>query len=298
MYERAGRLTAENGGFRPGQISALARFGGGFVAAGTHSVALFDAETKKEVGKVSVDLASAKGGDLNGYVWAELASPVTLATGKKYFLASEEDGTDVLYEPKVWMQSMPGLLTGLAVPVSKPTAGGEWEYGPGGGGGGGKPIVQTDLHFVVSESTSECFDTVKGHVDLWDCVADGHNELYNYSASTGLIKTGPNDADKGGHCVSGKSMPRLGGMPTTITYTTCDEEDPLQKFEHTPTGHLQQRGGLKMCLTAGIKRENAGVTLVACAADNKAQQWRFTRAPPVGLTPGGKFIDAPPCIST
>ena len=60
----------------------------------------------------------------------------------------------------------------------------------------------------------------------------------------------------------------------------------------------EQRGGLKMCLTAGIKRENAGVTLVACAADNKAQQWRFTRAPPVGLTPSGKFIDAPPCIST
>ena len=78
----------------------------------------------------------------------------------------------MIYEPKVWMQSMPGLLAGLVVPVSKPASAAGWVYGGGGGGGG----AVGSLHFVVSESTDECFDTASTKsLDLWDCVADGHN---------------------------------------------------------------------------------------------------------------------------
>ena len=62
---------------------------------------------------------------------------------------------------------------------------GDWVVG--GGGGGGVPPAPADLHYIVSKSTKECWDT-RGPtaLDLWACVPDGHNELFNYSATTGL----------------------------------------------------------------------------------------------------------------
>lgn len=61
---------------------------------------------------------TGQGGDLNGYVWAKLNEPVTLAAGKEYFLVSSEGGADTYFDQKVWMQPHPGLLSGLVRPVS------------------------------------------------------------------------------------------------------------------------------------------------------------------------------------
>lgn len=66
-----------------------------------------------------------------------------------------------------------------------------------------------DMHYIVSDSTSECFDTRDiADLDTWECVSDGawfgqveysldlkytligHNELFNYSYETGLIVAG------------------------------------------------------------------------------------------------------------
>ena len=62
--------------------------------------------------------ATDHGGDLNGYVWAKLEEPVTLAAGREYFLVSSEGGADTFFDQKVWMQPHPGLLSGLVRPVS------------------------------------------------------------------------------------------------------------------------------------------------------------------------------------
>ena len=63
--------------------------------------------------------------------------------------------------------------------------------------------------------------------------------------------------------------------------TGCDASDGDQTFDHTAAGQLMQRtGSTKLCLTAGPKAENAGVTLAACAPGSKAQHWRFMKAPP------------------
>jgi hypothetical protein len=64
---------------------------------------------------------AGQAGDLNGYVWAKLKEPVTLAAGKEYFLVSSEGGADTYFDHKVWMQPHPGLLSGLVRPVSTKT---------------------------------------------------------------------------------------------------------------------------------------------------------------------------------
>jgi hypothetical protein len=168
-------------------VEALARFGAGFVASEEHTISIIDAATKKTLGSAQVDLTrgqasvapnSTHGGDLNGYVWAELEKPLTLAAGKTYYLVSSEGGADTYYDSKVWLQPHPGLLEGLVVPAFKDT-GGDWHVG--GAGASAAPIAAKDLHYIISKSTKECWDT-RSHtiLDLWDCVPDGHNELFNY----------------------------------------------------------------------------------------------------------------------
>ena len=47
--------------------------------------------SKATLGSATVVLGGvAKGGDLNGYVWAALSPPITLLAGKGYYLVSAE----------------------------------------------------------------------------------------------------------------------------------------------------------------------------------------------------------------
>ena len=256
-------------GEAPMVVEAVARFGSGFVAEEEHTVTIIEGATKKAVGSAKVALGgnatAGQGGDLNGYVWAALDEPLTLAAGKQYFLVSSEGGVDTYFDQKVWMQSHPGLLSGLVQPVSK-DAGGDWVVG-GGGSGGGVPLSPGDLHYIVSKSTRECWDTRgAAALDLWACVQDGHNELFNYSASTGLITTGPRDA-VGGKCIkaTGAAVAAAAAaaaaassgereedklFPPTSSIAACDASDKSQVFEHTSTGQLRLRSNPAVCMTA------------------------------------------------
>lgn len=217
---------------------------------------------------------SAQGGDLNGYVWANLEKPVTLLAGKDYFLVSSEGGTDTYFDQKVWMQPHPGLLSGLIRPVSTTTSSdslgpypcvpraqgtsvcqvskdGSGDWVVGGGGSGGVPLAPDDLHYILSKSTQECWDTRSTTaLDLWACVQDGHNELFNYSASTGLITTGPRDA-VGGKCVKAVAgTDEQTPFPPTSSIAECDASDDNQLFEHTADGQLRLRHDPSVCMTA------------------------------------------------
>ena len=240
-------------GASPLTVTALARFGAGFVAAQSHTVSILDAESKKSLASASVAVGGeGAGGDLNGYVWATLDSVVTLAAGKTYLLVSSE-GSDTFFSNKVWMQAQPGLLAGLVQPASK--VGGAWHLGPASTP---PPVPPADLHYIVSKSTQECWDTRGAEtLDLWACVQDGHNELFNYSAATGLITTGPRDAVSG-HCVVG-AAPSDAQLPPTSAIAACDAHNPHQVFDHTADGQLTLRSDKSMCLTAGPKANNAGV---------------------------------------
>ena len=151
------------------------------------------------------------------------------------------------------MQAQPGLLSGLVQPASK--VGGAWHLGPASTP---PPVPPADLHYIVSKSTQECWDTRGANtLDLWACVQDGHNELFNYSAATGLITTGPRDAVSG-HCVVG-AAPSDAQLPPTSAIAACDAHNPHQVFDHTADGQLTLRSDKSMCLTAGPKANNAGV---------------------------------------
>lgn len=268
-------------GATPLKVGALGRFAAGFVANGTHRLSVIDADTKAELGAASVALDTAHGGDLNGYAWAALPKPLTLQPGKSYFVVSEEDGKDVLYDSKVWMQAKPNLLEGLPTPIYKDQQG--WHASGKSGNVPVPPGALGHLHYIVSASTSECFDTrSQNSLDLWACVADGHNELFNYSWSTGRIITGPRDSDKGGHCVTARVVKPDAGdvddLPLTSSIAPCNDATPTyQKFEYD-----QAAATIKLrdwCMSAGIKGMNAGVTLRPCTGA-KNQQWHFTKAPP------------------
>jgi len=108
------------------EVTELARFGAGFVANASHTLSVVDAESKATLGSATVALGKGGGGDLNGYVWAPLASPLTLAAGKSYYLVSSEGSAgsaDVIYDGKAWMQAQTGLLSGLPTPVRKDATG-------------------------------------------------------------------------------------------------------------------------------------------------------------------------------
>eukprot|EP01048_Picozoa_sp_COSAG05_P005603 COSAG05_NODE_337_length_11164_cov_11.970357_4_plen_963_part_00 len=285
------------------EVTELARFGAGFVANASHTLSVVDGGSKATLGLATVALGKAGGGDLNGYVWAPLAAPLTLAAGKSYYLVSSEGAagsSDVIYDGKVWMQAQPGLLSGLPTPVYKDATG--WHVG---GGPAGKPVpIPHDLHYITSKSTSECFDTRGGSaLDLWACVSDGHNELFNYSFATGRITTGPGDADHGGHCVtarvvmppsvleSGSTASETAAMPVTSSIEPCTDATPTnQKFSYHPeNGTLTLRD---WCFTAGPKGMNAGVTVVPCTGAPN-QQWSFTKAPHIPPAPPAPPPPAP-----
>ena len=64
------------------------------------------------------------------------------------------------------MQAQPGLLSGLVQPASK--VGGAWHLGPASTP---PPVPPADLHYIVSKSTQECWDTRGADtLDLWACV--------------------------------------------------------------------------------------------------------------------------------
>ena len=125
------------------------------------------------------------------------------------------------------------------------------------------PLSPGDLHYIVSKSTRECWDTRGAALDLWACVQDGHNELFNYSASTGLITTGPRDA-VGGKCIkaTGAAVAAAAAaaassgereedkFPPTSSIAACDASDKSQVFEHTSTGQLRLRSNPAVCMTA------------------------------------------------
>ena len=287
------------------EVTELARFGAGFVANSSHMLSIVDANSKATLGTATVVLgkvpfAKQGGGDLNGYVWAPLAAPLTLAAGKSYYLVSSEGASgssDVIYDGKVWMQAQPGLLSGLPTPVYKDATG--WHVG---GGQGGQPVPMPrdrSFHYITSKSTSECFDTRGNALDLWACVGDGHNELFNYSSATGRITTGPGDADKGGHCVTARVvMPpspstaaETAVLPVTSSIEPCtDATQTYQKFSyHHENGTLTLRD---WCFTAGPKGMNAGVTVTPCTGAPN-QQWSFTKAPHIPPAPPAPPPPAP-----
>ena len=93
---------------------------------------------------------------------------------------------------------------------------------------------------------------------------DGHNELFNYSSTTGFMTTGPRDAGGAGQCVTASMGTPADGTappkPPTSTLGKCDAGNKMQHFKHVMTdGSLRLTSDASLCLSAGQKRMNAGV---------------------------------------
>ena len=268
-------------------VTALARFAvapTGAAASKSHNVVLMDATTLVTVASAVVDLAAANGGDLNGYAWTPLAKSTTLKAGTPYILASEEKlGGDSFYAGTVWVTTKPGLMSGLVTAWNSVTP---------------PPASSKAWHYIVSASTQECWDTPGStSIDTWDCVEDGHNEGFNYSATTGLITIGPQShvAAAVGQCFLGAIAKEeeehcVGKLcfldfPSTSAWAPCDAKNPLMVYTHGVDETLRLRGDSTSCLTSGPKGNNAGILLTKCASPpSRAQMWTFT--PNSGNTPG------------
>lgn len=259
----------------------LARFAVAPGAAGlstqTHVLSLLDFDTHNALGTATVDLSAAKGGDLNGYAWGALEKTVPLVAGRKYVVASSERaGGDSFYDGTVQLTSAHGAVTGLFSPWTNASS----------------PSPASSIaewHSVISAATKECWDTRGGNrINTYACVANGHNEGFNYSATTGLITVGPQSlhASERGFCfvaqrAAQSSSPLAPTSPApTSSDAKCDASDPMQVFTHDADGSLRLRSDSKSCLTSGPAGDNAGVTLAPCAAPIAAAQvWGFGSVP-------------------
>ena len=106
MQAIAGICRGANGDLRHAlKVTALGRFASAGNATQAHTLELIDAATHHQVAAVSVDLSTATG-DTNGYAWAALAKPVTLAAGRRLFLlSSETKNGDFFFSQETMVQS-------------------------------------------------------------------------------------------------------------------------------------------------------------------------------------------------
>ena len=261
-------------------VARLAVASTGSAASKSHKIVIMeedeDGKSLRTIGSAVVDLASANGGDLNGYAWADLASSVELSKGKSYVVASEEAvGGDSYYDGTVWVISGEGLLDGFSTPYSSNKSSLAWHQI--------SSAVNRDTH-------KQCWDTRGGgKVDTWDCVSDGHNEGFNFSATDGLITVGPQSLDKSavGKCFKGAkqtevlSSERGEAYPMTSSVAVCDPSDPLQVYTYGEDRTLRLRSDANTCLTiVGDVSENRGIVLKACeTSPGLDQQWWFDALP-------------------
>ena len=121
-------------GAAPLKVAGLGRFAAGLNAQRVHNLTIFDASSVNggepiAVASGSIDLAAARGGDVNGFAWTDAirsnadsdgggGGGVVLMPGKRYYIvSSEEDGGDTFYDVNVQVQPRVGLTVGLAAPV-------------------------------------------------------------------------------------------------------------------------------------------------------------------------------------
>eukprot|EP00656_Telonema_subtile_P023201 TRINITY_DN2455_c0_g4_i1.p1 TRINITY_DN2455_c0_g4~~TRINITY_DN2455_c0_g4_i1.p1 ORF type:complete len:1051 (-),score=162.84 TRINITY_DN2455_c0_g4_i1:218-3370(-) len=252
-------------GASPVVVDAVARFGAGFKASETHVIMIIEASSNTTVAQATVDLSNGTMADLFGWVWADLAHPLTLRNGTKYFLvSSERTGGDTVYDSKVIVQARSGLLIGYPTPTYHDRLG--WHHAD-----------DVRVHTVISKATHECWDTRDSStLDTWSCVTDGHNELFNYSAATGMIVTGTKDQGGGGTCVTARKA-TAAQLPATSLLSECDSANPLQQFTYESRDlSLRLRSDHTMCLSSGPVGLNAAVLLQSCSSPVSAsQQWQF-----------------------
>jgi hypothetical protein len=100
------------------RVAALGRFASGSNASNSHTLCIMHASSRVAIVNVTLNLAEAAP-DLNGYAWTHLTAPLELdAGGRYYLLSSEAEGRDSFFDGATMVQSSPGLLRGLANPVS------------------------------------------------------------------------------------------------------------------------------------------------------------------------------------
>lgn len=229
------------------------------------------------VASVTVNLAAANGGDLNGYAWATLRGPkIVLAAGQTYYLVSSEtQGGDLFYPAHVQVQSRPGLLAGFPQPASN--INGQWNPGN----------VEKNYSMVISRLTKRCLDRAGipdmpfTRIDTWDCVDDHHNEMFRLDLNSGLLYVRSNAVDHPDLCVSMGPCPLTMGSSSACE-VTCDSKQRNQTFSYRAAdGTLRLKSDVSSCITtAGTPAEDAPLTLTPCAAQpSAAQQWDFVAIP-------------------
>jgi len=263
----------------PLTITALGRFAAGFISKGKHTLSLYDAGTEDALIQVTIDLANAQGGDLNGYAWAPLSSPKKIDySGTFYLMSSETAGGDTFFDmPQV--QSIPNRLMGYPISMYHDTNG-HWYH---------DTINLSTLEkyvSIISQLSGKCLDragtagAVGTRIDTWDCVSDHHNELFSYDPSSGhiLVRSAPSTNPP--LCVTlGPCPAPESGWPPSICEAICVHDAYNQTFTYSEkdmTIRLQHDD--KICLqTTATPSRNAGVMPVPCnqPVPSKGQQWKF-----------------------
>ena len=106
---------------RAATVVALGRFSSGWNSSRSHTLELVDSATHAQLAVATVDLRTANA-DTNGYAWAKLPKPVSLAAGARLFLLSSEESDGDSFFDGVMMQS--AILRGFATPVWRSSEGG------------------------------------------------------------------------------------------------------------------------------------------------------------------------------
>jgi hypothetical protein len=129
-------------------------------------------------------------------------------------------------------------------------------------------------------------------VDLYACVADGHNERFFVDAPAQAIRIGPGDIDPGG----GTSLPGtcVASSPQHMTRSKCDGSDPLQRFVFdAATKTIEQAG---QCLTAGPKINDTWLRLQPCDNSSAAQHFVLKANPHAPFPPPPPPYDPKPHV--
>jgi len=258
-------------------VTALGRFAAGFVSKGKHTLSLYHARTKKTLAQVVIDLAKVQGGDLNGYAWATLSTPMKLeASGTYYLMSSETKGGDTFFDmPQV--QALPNVLIGYATSAFETN--GQWQHG--------SMDLDASLYqwaSVISQLSGKCLDRagnpgeVGTRIDTWDCVEDHHNELFSYIPSSGhiLVRSDPSTVPP--LCVTLGPCPATTKWPPSICEALCIDDSKNQTFIYSAKDMtIRLRQDKNTCLqTTATPSQDAGVTPAPCeSTPEKAQQWQF-----------------------
>ncbi len=139
-------------------------------------------------------------------------------------------------------------------------------------------------HTVGSVLNGQCLDRASysdaadTRIDTWSCVSDFHNELFNYTDSTGKIYVKSSNHGANDFCVSAGPCPPSASFPVPSFCEAPCSNTANQTWTWNPTeGTLRLRSQPSLCWTAATSPdEDASITLSPCANPVPAsQQWSF-----------------------